>query len=106
MIDATFGSLKHRGKLRDALQSNNIRFCFVELTVTDNAVKKRLLEREKKTKNISDARFEDYDELNSSYKPPNAFELTTHIIADTNQPLENTLFNIFKKVIQIKPLKI
>ena len=106
LIDATFGSLKRRSKLRDTLQSNNIRFCFVELTATDEAIKKRLLERGERKNNISDARIEDYDKLNSSYGPPNALELTKHIIADNNQPLENTLFNILKNVIQIKQLKV
>jgi len=103
LIDATFGSQKRRSKLRNALKSRNIRFNFIELTATDETVKKRLSERKISNNNISDARIEDYDKLNSNYHSPNSLELNSHIIADTGQPLKDTLFDILKRIIQMKP---
>ncbi len=105
LIDATYAGAGRRRKLRNALESNHIRYCFVELTASDDVVKKRLLERQKNSKSVSDARLEDFGYLSSSYHSPDALELTSHIKVDTERSLDTILSDILKQIIRLKPLK-
>jgi hypothetical protein len=106
LVDATFGSAEHRNALRDALESNSIRFCFVELIAADETVRNRLSARQRETDNISDARLEDFEKLSSTYRRPDALEQTMHIIIDTEQLPDKALFDVLQGVMHLKPLKV
>lgn len=101
LIDATFGRRDRRDQLRDVLNANHVSYCFVELTASDETVKRRLLEREKKPHNISDARLQDFKTLDAHYQPPDALEITRHLIVDTDQPIEASVSEILNGVIQL-----
>ncbi|MBO0695347.1 MAG: AAA family ATPase [Verrucomicrobia bacterium] len=70
ILDATFSTRALRKFLFDECKKVNVPFQFVELEVDPNEVKKRLKDRNEKTANVSDARFEDFDKLNATYEPP------------------------------------
>jgi hypothetical protein len=106
LIDATYAGAKRRGKLRNSLESERIRFCFVELTASDDVVKKRLLERERSSNSISDARLEDFNHLSAGYHSPDALEMADHIVVDTDESLESILSAILKGIMRLKPLRI
>lgn len=105
LIDATYAGAKRRKKLKNALESNHIRFCFVELTASDDVVKKRLQERQKNSKSVSDARLEDFYHLNASYHSPDALELANYIVVDTDQSVGTILSAVLSGIIRLRPLK-
>lgn len=70
VLDATFSKRAFRKFLRDECKKVNVPFQFVELEVDPNEIKKRLKDRNEKTAEVSDARFEDFEKLNAAYEPP------------------------------------
>ena len=73
ILDATFSTRALRRLLRDECKKANVPFQFVELEVDPNEIKKRLKDRDEKTAEGSDARFEDFEKLNAAYQPPSEF---------------------------------
>ena len=70
ILDATFSKHALREFLRDECKKAKVPFQFVELEVDPNEIKKRLKDRDEKTAEGSDARFEDFEKLNAAYEPP------------------------------------
>jgi uncharacterized protein len=91
ILDATFSRRHHRDELRQRLDRAGEAYCFVEARATAEVRKKRLTEREGKTQEVSDARLEDFKELNRSYEAPS--ELGAHhlVTVGTDCPLEGTI---------------
>ena len=70
ILDATYSRRRHRDRLRRKLEAVGVMFRFVEARATDDAVRRRLKERDGKAGEISDARIEDFEVLSESYEPP------------------------------------
>jgi uncharacterized protein len=70
ILDATFSARALRKLLRDEYEKANVQIQFVELEVDPDEAKKRLKARDEKSAEISDARLEDFEELNTAYEPP------------------------------------
>jgi uncharacterized protein len=70
ILDATFGRRRRRDQLKRRLDSKGLSYCFVEVQAPDGVVKQRLAERGGKLRETSDARLEDFEELNRSYESP------------------------------------
>jgi aminoglycoside phosphotransferase family enzyme/predicted kinase len=105
VIDATFGSYKRRLALRNTLKSHRIRYRFIELTASDDAIKRRLFERQDSKNEVSDARLENFEMLNDNYHRPDARELTHHAIINTEQNLQDTMFDILIGTLRMTELK-
>lgn len=83
VLDATYGDRKYRERLRERLDSEGIRHCFVELISPLEEVKSRLEARDGSGDVVSDARAEDLSMLLSRYDPPGALEDAYHFTVST-----------------------
>ena len=96
IIDATFGGRQHRANLREKLGALGVDCCLIETQASNEILKSRLIERERKTNEVSDARLEDFEMLTRSYQAP--VEVAQHrlITIDTGRSLESTLVETLK----------
>ena len=70
ILDATFARHEQRKQLINRFGRLGVHLRFVETRADDEAVKERLEAREARADEISDARLEDYETLNSIYEVP------------------------------------
>ena len=70
LVDATFGQARHRTHFVEALSRLGVPYLFVELIASDEAIKKRLKQRDKEKEVVSDARLENFDLLRHMYQEP------------------------------------
>jgi hypothetical protein len=90
ILDATFSASALRKLLQDECSKANVRFQFVELEADPDEVKKRLKDRDEKTAQASDARLEDFEELNAAYQAPS--ERSSDLIrVSANEAVEETV---------------
>ena len=90
VLDATFSSRAHRECLYRECENVHVRFQFVELDVDLGEIERRLKTRNESTGEISDARLEDLEKLNTAYKPPS--ELATRLITvSTDDSVSDTV---------------
>lgn len=99
VLDATFGKRTYRDAMREALNEHDIPHCFVELTASDAAIKRRLKAREKAA-SVSDARLEDLAMLSAGYEAPDALEDAYHFRAETEAHPETTTTEILKHLVR------
>jgi predicted kinase len=102
ILDATFGRRNHRELVRRRLKSEGIVFRFVEARAPDAIVKERLARRDGKSREISDARLEDFEKLNRSYEPPVEFAAGELVTVSTAKALELTTAGILKALAQLR----
>ncbi len=100
VLDATFGQRAHRDALREALSERDIPRRFVEMTASDDVVRKRLRERES-TASVSDARLENFAMLSAGYEAPDALEDACHFTAGTAGDPEATTTEILKHLVRL-----
>lgn len=100
VLDATFSRKSHRDSLRDALRSEDIPYCFIELTARDETIRQRLSERNGK-KVVSDARLEDFEYLSAKYEGPDDLEDAFHVRISSEQPIEETVEQTLKDLIRM-----
>lgn len=99
ILDATFGAKRLRRKLTDCFESNRIEYIFVEVQASDKTIADRLKVREKQNNVISDARLEDFENLNANYEAP--FEINDrHLIkVSTKQSKKDSIIELYRKLI-------
>ena len=84
ILDATFSRRAHRDRLRERLEGAGVPYCFVEARASADLLKRRLKEREGRSDEVSDARFEDFEMINRAYEPPAESELGAHRLIVVN----------------------
>jgi aminoglycoside phosphotransferase family enzyme/predicted kinase len=96
ILDATFSHRHHREMLKHRLERKRLGYCFVEARAPDAVVKRRLARRDGESREISDARLEDFEALDGSYERP--VELATRELAtvSTAKALEVTTADTLK----------
>jgi uncharacterized protein len=94
ILDATFGSRNRRDQLRDALRTNGVAYCFIELKAPESILKQRLGKRDNATARGSDARLRDFDHINSLYDEPDALEDAHQREVDAAGPIEVTVQHV------------
>lgn len=91
VLDATYSAPAERERLRQALRAADLDYVFVELTASDETLRKRLAARSKEAPAGSDARLEDFDVLTERYRAPDALEDARHVrIGAEREPEETT----------------
>jgi aminoglycoside phosphotransferase family enzyme/predicted kinase len=104
ILDATYGRRRHRDRLRSKLKRIGVMLCFVEAQAPDNAVKRRLKQRDRKAGEISDARIEDFEALSGSYEAPSELPEREFITAHTwKAPPEVTTVEVLKALAARSP---
>jgi predicted kinase len=102
ILDATFSRCHYRDQLRQQLDRAGVAYCFVETQASEETSKKRLEARERKARELSDARLEDFEMLNRSYEPPLELDLQHRITVGTEQSLEATVAETLKALTECK----
>ncbi|MDX1586582.1 MAG: AAA family ATPase [Balneolaceae bacterium] len=100
ILDATYSREKQRRKLIEHMEEWDADYCFVEVQADDATIKNRLKMREGEEGVISDAREEDFEELNRYYQPPEEIG-GDHIIRLSTAGSENkTLSELYDELIK------
>ncbi len=100
IIDATFSRRQHRDEIGQKLGTLGIAYCFIETQASDETLKKRLIEREGKTNEVSDARLEDFETLTRSYEAPVEVGQRHLVTVDTGRSSEPTVVETLKALAQ------
>jgi aminoglycoside phosphotransferase family enzyme/predicted kinase len=98
IIDATFSSRRHREELVNQLCALGVDYCFVETKASEETLKTRLVKREAKLNEVSDARMEDFELLTRSYEVPAEFGPDHLVSVSTDSALEATVVETLKKL--------
>jgi uncharacterized protein len=96
IIDATFSSRQNRDALQKKLGTLGVDYCLIETQSSNETLQSRLVEREGKTNEVSDARLEDFETLTRSYDAP--VEVGQHrlLTVDTEHSADLTLVETLK----------
>ena len=100
ILDATFSSRQHRDKLRQQLGRLGIDYCFIEAQASEETIKRRLMAREGKLNEASDARLEDFEALTRSYEAPSEIGAAYLIAVRTERPFQTTVVETLKALSQ------
>src|SRR5437899_9394631 len=73
VLDATFSSQANRELLRQECAKAAVYLQVIELDANTGKIERRLRARDQSVSEISDARLEDFEKLNSAYEPPSEF---------------------------------
>jgi uncharacterized protein len=98
ILDATFSNRRHREELVNQLGALGVDYCFVETKASEEILKTRLVKREVKLNEVSDARIEDFDLLTRSYETPEEVGPDHLVTVSTDSPLEATVVETLKKL--------
>ncbi|NND70418.1 MAG: AAA family ATPase [Rhodothermales bacterium] len=101
ILDATYGSLKRRNRLRGLLKREGIEYRFIEVTAPEDLILQRLSEREQKDDVVSDARLDDYEMLHSAFESPSALEDEFHFCVSSEGSADSTISHILKALVQL-----
>ena len=100
IIEATFSSREHRDELGQKLSTLGEAYYIIETQASEQTLRRRLIEREGKTKKVSDARLEDFEMLTRSYELPVEIGKRHLIAVHTERPLEATVLETLKALAQ------
>jgi aminoglycoside phosphotransferase family enzyme/predicted kinase len=96
ILDATFSRRRRREMLKRRLERKGLSYCFVETRAPEAIVKRRLARRDGKSREISDARLEDFETLNRSYERPVELARGQLVTVSTAKALEVTTADALK----------
>jgi predicted kinase len=95
ILDATYGSRRHRQELIDAAVRLGANVVFLECTASESVVRSRLAKRRDERNGMSDARLEHLSDIMESYEPMNELDPVKHVVLDTERPLMESLLDVF-----------
>jgi len=101
VLDATYSNPARRERLRSALRAADIPFALVELTASDETLKRRLSDRSETAPAASDARRDDFEALNERYEAPDALEDSRHLRIDADQDPSDTTTAVLNALIRL-----
>ena len=99
ILDATFGRSQHRDELSRLLDSKGATYRFIEARAPDEALKRRLEQREGATHEISDARLENFETLTQSYEAPSEVQTDHCFQVATGRPATMTIEETLKGLV-------
>lgn len=95
ILDATFSGEDIRSEFISELEKRDTDFVFIEARASDTVLRQRLKKRDEGKEVISDARLEDFEMLDERYERPGELDKNCLVAVDTDQPLEQTLEQLF-----------
>ncbi len=98
ILDATFGSRKHRAELLRRCHAWGVTCRWVEVKAPDHQIQRRLRERERQRAVISDARLEDFPKLASSYEAPKELRDQGYMVVLALGPVSETLQRVLTRL--------
>lgn len=100
IIDATFSSRQRRDELKQQLRTLRVAYCFIEAQASEETLKRRLMAREEKLDEASDARLEDFQALTRSYEAPSEIGAGYLVAVDTERPIQTMVEETLKALTQ------
>jgi aminoglycoside phosphotransferase family enzyme/predicted kinase len=104
ILDATFARPAHRKLLGKRLEKQGIRWRIIEAHARNATVKKRLLARETKPDEVSDARLDDFTTLTHLYEPPAELPAGQRARVRSDGPLATTVADALRCLVRIHRL--
>ncbi len=100
ILDATFGNRRRRDEFCKVLEGLDVDYCFIESRASVTTMKRRLAARARSSREISDARLEDYARLDRGYEPPVEITRQHCIVVKTARTTEAVLATALKALAQ------
>lgn len=101
VLDGTYSKRSERDALRRAVRDAGHECAFVELTASSETVRDRLRRREFEDEQVSDARLEDLELIDSRYETPGELEDALHFRTETDRDLDETVKDILLRLIRL-----
>ncbi len=105
ILDATYSSRSRRENLIKIMETQKASYFFIEATASDSLIRKRLKSRNKENNVTSDARVEDFEKLSRGYNPPREIKPQYLISVDTNQPVSETIEELYTMLVKKNVMK-
>jgi len=99
ILDATFSSRASRQQLINISKKMGGQLVFVEAQASENVIKQRLQHREEQEGVVSDARLEDFEQLNDRYQPPEEIDAGSFVGINTENPVDDTIRQLYLELI-------
>ena len=99
ILDATFSRSKHRNELIQLLDSKGAVYRFIEAQAPDEVIKRRLERRKGATRQISDARLENFEMLTRAYEAPSQTRAHYCLHVATDRSATVTVKETLKKLV-------
>jgi predicted kinase len=103
IVDATFSSRQRRDEFRQQLGLLRVSYCFIEAQASEETLKRRLMARELKRNEVSDARLEDSEALTRCYEAPSEVGAAYLVAVNTERPFQTTVMETLKTLSQRIP---
>lgn len=100
ILDATFSNKEKRATFIHLLEARGIDYYFIETQASAQTVQNRLRDRPHQKHVISDARLKDFKFLKDRYEAPREINSNHLIQIDTDQPLEDSLNQLYTALIR------
>jgi hypothetical protein len=91
ILDASFSKRELREMVLHEAQALGIAYYFIETKAGEETIRKRLIEREREGKSISDARWEIFERFKEGFEEPDELPKDKHITVRTDKTPEDTL---------------
>jgi len=99
ILDASFSKREFREVVLHEARALGVIFYFVETKASEEAIRKRLIDRERGEKSISDARWEIFEKFKEGFEETNELPGDKHIIVRTDKTPEETLIQTMREII-------
>lgn len=91
VVDGTFSKRKWRKLFQSVFDGRSCYLFFAEAMASENVVEERLLAREQKNEELSDARIEHLRAFSKSYESPNEISPDCLIVVSTDEEIDHSL---------------
>jgi uncharacterized protein len=99
ILDASFSKRRFREVVFQEAEALGVPFYFIEIKASEEAIRRRLIERESKGESISDGRLEIFERFKESFEEANELPRDKHLVVNTDGTLEETLTQTLKGII-------
>jgi len=100
ILDASFSKREFRELVLHEAEALGIPFYFIETKASEEHIKRRLVEREKWGKSVSDGRWEIFKRFRDEFEEPSELPKDKHLVVTTDETLEETLTQALSGVIE------
>jgi len=99
ILDASFSKREFRELVLHEAEALGVLFYFIQTKAGEENIKKRLIEREKGGKYISDGRWEIFERFKDEFEETNELPRDKHLIVSTDKAREDTLTQTLSGII-------
>ncbi len=99
ILDASFSKREFRELVLHEAEALGVSFYFIETKASEEAIKKRLTERESKGEAISDGRWEIFERFKEGFEETNELPKDKHLVVSTDEAWEDTLAQTLSGII-------